>query len=39
MSFKMGDMKFIDSFAGLGESLGKLVKNLYDKTDKFLKIP
>ena len=35
MSFKIGDMKFIDSYAFLRELLDKLVKNLYDKEDKF----
>ena len=34
MSFKIGDMKFIDYFAFSGESLEKLVKNLNDKEDK-----
>ena len=39
MSIKIGDMTFIDSYAFLGESLEKLVKNLYDKEDTFLTNP
>ena len=35
LSFKIGDMKFIDAYACLCESLDQLVKNLYDKDDKF----
>ena len=35
MSFKIGDMKFIDFYGVICELLDKLVKNLYDKEDKF----
>ena len=34
MSFKMGSLKFIDSFQFMGSSLEKLVENLYDNEDK-----
>ena len=32
-------MKFVDSYAFLGESLDKLVKNIYDKAEKFNNFP
>ena len=35
MSFKMGTLKFIDSFQFMGSSLEKLVENLYDKDDTY----
>ena len=35
MSFKIGHLKDIDSYAFSCESLGKLVENLYDTGDKF----
>ena len=35
MSFKLGPLKFIDSFQFMTSSLEKLVTNLYDKDDKF----
>ena len=35
MSFKIGDLKFLDSFQFLSSSLEQLSKNLYDETDKF----
>ena len=35
MSFKMGTLKFIDSFQFMGSSLEKLVENLYDKNDTY----
>ena len=39
MSFKIGDMKYIDSYVCLGESLDKLVKHLDDKNDKVHEVP
>ena len=35
MTFSAGDIKFIDSFKFMATSLDKLVKNLYDKEDKY----
>jgi hypothetical protein len=35
MSFKMGTLKFIDSFQFMGSSLEKLVENSYDKDDAY----
>ena len=35
MSFKIGDLKFLDSFQFLSSSLEQLSNNLYDETDKF----
>jgi hypothetical protein len=34
MSFSIGELKFIDSFQFMGESLEQLAKNLYDPHDK-----
>ena len=41
MSFKMGKLKFIDSFQFMNSSLEDLVKNLYDKDneDKYINFP
>ena len=35
MSFKLGPLRFNDSFHFMGSSLEKLVENLYDKNDKY----
>jgi hypothetical protein len=35
MSFKIGQLKFIDSFQFMGSSLEKLTEHLYDKDDKY----
>ena len=37
MSFDIGNLKFIDSFQFMASSLDTLVKNLYDKEDKYKK--
>ena len=34
MSYKLGTLKFIDSYAFLGELFDKLVKKLYDPNAK-----
>ena len=39
MSFKLGALKFIDSFQFMATSLEKLVENLYDKNDKYTNFP
>ena len=35
MSFNIGSLKFIDSLQFMASSLDTLVKNLYDKKDKY----
>ena len=36
MTFKIGDLKFIDSLQFMNSSLEKLVENLYDDEDKYI---
>ncbi|MFM7987081.1 MAG: hypothetical protein ACKPKO_48000 [Candidatus Fonsibacter sp.] len=36
MSFSIGDLRFIDSFAFMASSLDSFVSNLYDDSDKFI---
>ena len=37
MSITIGDIRFIDSLQFMASSLEKLVENLYDDNDKFIK--